>query len=405
MSDETLEPGDWCDECRTRVASDGECECNQEDDEFDEGEHDPDAPPFPEGWTEVGATTEPTEVLLGDLDGNGAWNEKLRGMTLGPAQIYMQPASGSPLDQLVTDYVQERLSSITIGPAQTFFTTKPVESPVFEAIDRASEDRTIEFSLPLPKVGDTWAKLAEGIASHAHSITKTMKTATETFEMLRGLYAQYAPIQLQVALIGTGKRRHVHPGPWTTSKKRGVVVIGQWTRVEHARARRLYSERLRRDRRRIRKGRAPILRSSTFEMVIPNAQVDVRKAGPEYYGMEVVAHPWVPEDQVYVVDPSILDGYRFTEPKTFDWSDAERRAARYRDQISMYGYGLSPTGRFRTTNYFAQMDAWNREALGIQDPPSAKIRIEEWVDETAGWAPEHGPDVDRWLDDGGADRG
>jgi hypothetical protein len=28
--DEPLQPGDWCDDCRTYVASDGECECDQD---------------------------------------------------------------------------------------------------------------------------------------------------------------------------------------------------------------------------------------------------------------------------------------------------------------------------------------------------------------------------------------
>lgn len=28
-----LEAGDWCEDCRTTVASDGECECNQDEDD------------------------------------------------------------------------------------------------------------------------------------------------------------------------------------------------------------------------------------------------------------------------------------------------------------------------------------------------------------------------------------
>lgn len=35
--DTALRPGDWCDDCRTHVASDGECECNQElSDDYDD---------------------------------------------------------------------------------------------------------------------------------------------------------------------------------------------------------------------------------------------------------------------------------------------------------------------------------------------------------------------------------
>jgi hypothetical protein len=312
--------------------------------EFHEGPADPDAPPFPQGWTEVGFTQEPMTMN--------------RGMMLGPARVY----------------------------------TQPVESPIFEAIDRASEDRTPVLET---KVSFDYSALAEALfagSQAAKGIAKSVENATWTMETIRKLYASVQPPRRQVALMGTGYRRHVHPGLWESNAEK---------RVEHTRRRRLYSERLRRDRRRVRKGRAPILRSSAFQMLIPRAQVDVRKVGPEYGGMEVVLSPMVPDDQVFVMDVDLMKSQSFVESKTFDFGETERRIERYRNQATMYGYGMSPTGRFRTTSYFRQMDAWNRKALGIEyvDRETRKIKgympSQVWVDDVE-------VDVDTWMNEGGA---
>jgi hypothetical protein len=305
---------------------------------------------------------------------------------------------------MVTDYVSERLEgdNIVIGPAGIY--TQPVENPIFEAIDRASEDRTpvldtvVDFG-GLSRIVKSLTESLVGFATAVQGAVKTVESlatghAEWKREMLEQIYGPLEHHRRQVALIGTGYRRH--------RATRGTRSELGLSRAEHARQRQLYSERLRRDRRRRRAGRAPILRTSQFQALIPHAQVDVTKAGPEYMGMEIVASPFVPEDQVYVVDPSILDGYRFTDPKTFDWSEAEDRSVRYRDQVSLYGYGMSPTGRFRTTNYFTQMlHAYEAERPWFQGHSADQI----WVDETTDWAPEHGVDVDRWINEGGADRG
>lgn len=64
-------------------------------------------------------------------------------------------------------------------------------------------------------------------------------------------------------VTGYGRKPHAHPGA------RGARV----RRVDHTGARRLYSQRLQRDRRRVRAGRAPILRSTSVRMVFPNVHV------------------------------------------------------------------------------------------------------------------------------------
>lgn len=296
---------------------------------------------FPDGWTNVGATTEGVE-----LGG---------GVHLGPAQIF----------------------------------TKPVLSPVFEAIDRASEDRTPLIDIT-PARESSWARMARSFTEAALSFESPapegQNHAAWKREMLEQIYGPLPerPVR-RVALMGTGYRRHQHPGP--------LCPYGGH-RAEHARARRLYSERLRRDRRRVRKGRTPILRSSAFQALIPRAQVNPWKTGDELLGMEVIASPIVPDDQVYVVDPSVMDAfseYQFVEPKNF-MQDPERPRSRFADQVSMYGYGLSLTGRLhRATNYIIQADNAEREAAGIRGYRPSRV----WVDDVE-------VDVDTWMNEGGA---
>jgi hypothetical protein len=291
---------------------------------------------FPTGWTDVGVTTEP--IQLG------------RSIVIGPAELY----------------------------------TQPVTSPIFEAIDRASQDRTpvVESTTDIGSFARILESLTESLTSFTKTVQGAAKTASSAGDKLDALEQIYGPLthhRRQVALIGTGKRRH--------RATRGTRTELGLNRAEHARRRRLYSERLRRDRRRIRKGRAPILRSSTFEAVIPNAQINVTKAGPEYWGMEIVAAPWVPEDQAYIIDPSTLDGYRFTEPKDLDVDLATWRASWRGRLMSTLGLYSGLTGRtHRVTNFLIQADTGRRRGYR----PS---RV--WVDNVE-------VDVDRWLDDGGA---
>jgi hypothetical protein len=213
-------------------------------------------------------------------------------------------------------------------------------------------------------------------------------------ETIWELYENMHPVQHRVALMGTGYRRHVHPGPWDMRLRRYMNQekareAGATKRVEHARRRRLYSERLRRDRRRVRKGRAPILRSSAFQVLIPRAQLDVRNPGPEYLGMEVVLSAMVPDNQVYVVDPSMLDQfvepYELQPPKFFDHdADAWKREL-------LYGLRAVRPPIHRATNFLIQADTPRRAFQGYT--PS-----QVWVDDVE-------VDIDTWLNEGGTDRG
>jgi hypothetical protein len=168
----------------------------------------------------------------------------------------------------------EKYMNLVNGYGAEFVSTEP-RNPIFEAIDRASMDRT-------PVVETT-------VTPNLMGLHEAMAKVSDAMEGVRRAAHR-------VALMGTGYRRHAHPGK--------LCPCGGH-RAEHARQRRLYSERLRRDRRRRRKGRAPILRSSAFQALIPRAQVNPREAGPEYGGMEVILSPLVPDDQVFVFDPSV----------------------------------------------------------------------------------------------------
>ena len=299
---------------------------------------------FPTGWTEVGATDEP--------------------ITLGTGTM--------------------------IGPARIF--TAPVESPIFEAVDRASADRTpiADVTISAPKLGSLLPGLMEGFAEMAKSFTKTIENVGVTLETIRELYEGLAPpVTRKVALMGTGYRRHAVPRKQRPGESRAA----------HARRRRLYSERLRRDRRRRRAGRAPILRSSAFQMLIPRAQLDVTKAGPELTEMEIVLSTAVPPDQVYSVDHSALAGERFVEPYElqppilFDTAAAERRASWRREWMGTLGLYGSLTGRtHRATNYLIQADAAAREDARIEGYKPSRM----WVDDVE-------VDVDTWMNEGGAE--
>lgn len=277
-------------------------------------------------------------------------------------------------------------------------TPEPAEAPEWlqSAIDRASQDRTpvLETTIGL---GDSWirfkdalAKATEDFAAAVTKVGASFKHAEWKHEMLEQIYGTLTQQPRRVALMGTGYRRHASPG-----KRRS----GE-TRAAHTRRRQLYTERLQRDRRRVRAGRAPILRSSAFQALIPHAQLDARKAGPEAAGMEVVISAMVPDDQVYIVDPTILDQFvqpfELEPPKLYDRGDAWADMQRMRTILGL-GPGSSLTGRtHRATNYFTQlMNAYDDERPWLKDGHRPS-RI--WVDDVE-------VDVDTWMNEGGADRG
>lgn len=334
---------------------------NYDEDFFEEP--DPDARPFPEGWTSVGATEEPIEVTF-------------------------VAASDDPLDRAIADYAADAVKGMVLGPARLY--TQPVESPVFEAIDRASEDRTPVLDLPAPATA-SWLKVEEavkGFAAVSKGFTKTVETAAASWEAIRELYEGMEPVRHRVTLMGTGYRRHAVPRERPDE-----------SRAAYARRRRLYSERLRRDRRRRRAGRAPILRSSAFQMLIPHAQIDVTKAGPELAEMEIVLSASVPPDQVYIVDTDLLKHQPFVEPLALQepWDDFNRAARQYR-MYESFGRGYGRT--HRATNYFQQGDAAARMDAGITERAKRVIKgykpSRMWVDDVE-------VDVDTWMNEGGAE--
>lgn len=289
----------------------------------------------------------------------------------------------------------------TIGPGKVY--TRPVDAPIngeWKEVGR-TEESIYEFSR---RTTEEFVEKMKPIVDAFTSASVSMETPHAEWKraMLEKIYG--TPLthhHRQVMLMGTGYRRHKHPGPWDLRLRRGMNepyarANGATKRVEHARERKLYSERLRRDRRRKRAGRAPILRSSAFQALIPRAQLDPMKPGSEYYGMEVVVSPLVPEDQAYIIDPSVLgqfvEPYALTPPKLF-----ERDLTDYRTSWRNSWMARELTGRLhgrtqRAMNYIIQADAAERKAAGIQGYMPSRI----WIDDVE-------VDVDTWMNEGGAE--
>lgn len=145
---------------------------------------------------------------------------------------------------------------------------------------------------------------------------KLTSTVDTLLEMMRNI-GEVNPFQEQlyrsVMVVGTRKLAHVHPGLWELRFRRGMpeyaaTVYGATRRVEHTRARKLYSERLRRDRRRQRKGRKPILRSGpSVRALFPRVEVkNVARRG-DGLGMRMITSPHLDSDQVAMFDTQLLD--------------------------------------------------------------------------------------------------
>ena len=137
--------------------------------------------------------------------------------------------------------------------------------------------------------------------------TKLTSNVDTLLEMMRKYVGAVTPEQEQlyrsVMVVGTRKLAHVHPGPLDT--------YGAWwptKRVDHARARKLYSERLRRDRRRQRKGRVPILRSGpNVRAMFPRVKVEEVNRHGDVFGMRMTTSPHLDAGQVAVFDTQLLD--------------------------------------------------------------------------------------------------
>lgn len=128
-----------------------------------------------------------------------------------------------------------------------------------------------------------------------------------------------------VMVIGTRAVAHKHPGPWDLRLRRYMNQeharsAGATKRVEHARERKLYSERLRRDRRRQRKGRKPILRTGPkFQALFPRVRVDNVRQQDDLVGMRMIASEMLDTGQVMVYNPDLVN--QFTEPKPIKFEE------------------------------------------------------------------------------------
>lgn len=118
-----------------------------------------------------------------------------------------------------------------------------------------------------------------------------------------------------VLLVGTAPGPHRHPGFRRLMERP----------VDHTRARKLYSARLRRDRRAKRQGRKPILHTVNVRSYFPRAEV---RQGPGYDEMQIVASPIVPPGTVLVMNHDFIANTLRSwdsEPRVFDW-DSEPRS-------------------------------------------------------------------------------
>lgn len=177
--------------------------------------------------------------------------------------------------------------------------------------------------------------------------TKLTSTVDTLLEFMHKYVGAVTPEQAQlyrsVMVVGTRKLAHVHPGPWRQrlhrwmpdDEKQMFRDIGATKRVEHTRARKLYSERLRRDRRRKRKGRAPILRSGPHvRALFPRVQVDQVERRGDVFGMRMVTSPHLDAGTVALFDTQLLDRVHREPPKIFDYDDRPRT------------HGYRPSGYF-----------------------------------------------------------
>lgn len=274
---------------------------------------------------------------------------------------------------------------VNLGPGKLFAADPATDT--WKPLGIVTDGWTMYPDTPESAEAPEWLQSAIDRASADQTITLTTKVDTSGFDRMLdvmrtavGAMEEFSQAARRVALMGTGYRRHASPG-----KRRS----GE-TRAAHARRRRLYTERLQRDRRRRRAGRAPILRSSAFQALIPRAQLDPRKAGPEAAGMEIVLSLAVPDDQVYIVDNSLLDQFvqpfELEPPKLYERGESWADMQRYWRSTELFGRGYGRS--HRATNFLIQADA----------PRRGHRPSRVWVDDVE-------VDVDRWMNEGGADRG
>lgn len=181
------------------------------------------------------------------------------------------------------------------------------EKPVFKATNMfAQADATKWTELGISE-GVTFEPKIEADQPLADFVKKTITTSievpaqSEAFAamdaLIRKAMGSYTAAQERflrsVLVVGTAPASHKAPG-W----------LGRYeSRAEQARARKLYSARLRRDRRAKRQGRKPILRTVNVRSYFPRAEV---RQGPGYNDMQIVASPYVEQGTALVFDTQLM---------------------------------------------------------------------------------------------------
>jgi hypothetical protein len=163
-----------------------------------------------------------------------------------------------------------------------------------------------------PKAQDSFLDAVTRIQDEIVIETELASNVYEMLELVRSFTSAQEQLYRSVMIVGTRKLAHAKPaqrGTWFRRWMPEFYATAYATkRVEHARARKLYSERLRRDRRRQRKGRAPILRSGPdVRTLFPRVKVDEATRRGDIVGMRMVASPHLDTGQVAVFDTQLLD--------------------------------------------------------------------------------------------------
>lgn len=133
------------------------------------------------------------------------------------------------------------------------------------------------------------------------TITTKIPMRSETFaameEMFRKAYGEHTLEQERllrsVMVFGTMPAAHIRPKP--------LDCYG--SRVQQSRHRKLYSARLRRDRRAKRQGRKPVLRTINARTYFPRAEV---RQGPGFGEMQIIASPYVEQGTALVFDTQLM---------------------------------------------------------------------------------------------------
>lgn len=186
------------------------------------------------------------------------WNEL--GITEEPITFNVTP-------ETTTESIGEELKARGLSPTAQFLQ------------DRVAGDfvkDTITTKIEIPMRSETFAAMEEMFRK---------AYGERTLEQERLLH--------RVLVFGTMPAAHIRPKP--------LDCYG--SRVQQSRHRKLYSARLRRDRRAKRQGRKPVLRTTNLLTRIPRAEV---RQGPGFNEMQIIASPYVEQGTALVFDTQLM---------------------------------------------------------------------------------------------------